>query len=393
MSVTPTFGTKSCRVCGADALAEVEGFGALPRVTSDCKPFRSGGSLAVCSGCGAVQKPADDTWRAEAAEIYGAYTPYHSSGGTEQAVFDPVRGTPRSRSAVILDRLARIRPLAETGRVLDVGCGNGALLAAFAGMKPGWDLYGHDLSEINLAQLKPIPGFRGLHTGALADVPGRYDLVTMMHSLEHFEHPAAGLADLKGLVGDGGCLLIEVPNGEATPFDLLVADHASHFTRHDLARLLADGGWGTAALSDDWVTKELSAVALPESGSAVDLPPAPAPVAVYARVRAQIGWLNAIVAEAEAAAAEGRPFGLFGTSIAATWLYGQLGDKISFFVDEDPSCQGRSLYGKPIHPPAAVPADGIVYVLLIPGVARAVAERLARTHTLDLRVPPSLLGG
>jgi hypothetical protein len=106
------------------------------------------------------------------------------------------------------------------------------------------------------------------------------------------------------------------------------------------------------------------------------------------RVRAQIDWLKAVIAGAGKAAATG-PFGLFGTSVAAMWLFGQLSDTISFFVDEDPSRRGATLFGRPVRTPAEVPDGASVYILLIPEVARMVARRLSRPG-LTLHVPPEI---
>ena len=49
------------------------------RVTSDTRPWRSGGKLAVCGECGTVVKPLDEMWRIEAGEIYAGYDLYHQS--------------------------------------------------------------------------------------------------------------------------------------------------------------------------------------------------------------------------------------------------------------------------------------------------------------------------
>ena len=84
----------TCRVCAMPALEEMAGYTELPRVTSDCKPFPSGGRLAVCIACGATQKPIDTRWQNEIAAIYRNYEPYFQSAGVEQAVFDLAKGTP-----------------------------------------------------------------------------------------------------------------------------------------------------------------------------------------------------------------------------------------------------------------------------------------------------------
>ncbi len=373
----------ACRVCGAAALDEFPQFARLPRVTSDCRPFPAGGRLAICGECAAVQKPVDARWREEAAAIYGAYDVYFQSDGVEQAVFDPATGAPRRRSAVLVDRLASNREIAETGRVLDVGCGNGALLSAFAEIRPGWRLFGHDLSEINGAALARIPGFKQLYTGSIDAVPGGFDLVTLSHSLEHFTEPVAELASLRSKLAAGGCLFIEVPDAAATPFDLLVADHVSHFTADSVSRVLARAGFDPLIVAPDWVVKELSVVV--EPGVAAWPPPSPG-TAPRRRVEGQLGWLQAVINGARVAATT-RPFGLFGTSVAAMWLFGEVGDRVEFFADEDPSRRDRQLLGRPVLHPDDVPAGATVYIPLIPSVARAVAAR-ASGSGIKFRLPP-----
>ena len=64
-------------------------------------------------------------WEAEARKIYDNYTIYHQGGGAEQSVFDVATGAASSRSSRLLHRLEGAILLAEHGRLLDIGCGNG----------------------------------------------------------------------------------------------------------------------------------------------------------------------------------------------------------------------------------------------------------------------------
>src|SRR5688572_29194352 len=130
----------NCQICQRPPLAEIEEFSQLPRVTSDCKAFRSGGSLSVCLACGATQKFADQTWLKETREIYENYELYQLSEGAEQIIY--VNGTARARSRLLLDFLLRSWSLPATGKLIDIGCGNGAALANFSSALPGWKLYG-----------------------------------------------------------------------------------------------------------------------------------------------------------------------------------------------------------------------------------------------------------
>jgi SAM-dependent methyltransferase len=345
-----------CRVCGAGTLEELKEYASLPRVTSDCKPVPPGGRIAACRTCGAVQKPTDVRWRRETASIYSDYQPYFQSGGV--------------------------------GSILDVGCGNGVLLSAFAEVRPRWRLFGHELSDLHAGALSGIPGFERLYAGSLADLPIGFDVITMIHALEHFVDPLGALQDLRPKLSDGGTLFIEVPNGEATPFDLVIADHVSHFSRRDLAHLLGRAGYCAPVIADDWVTKELSVVAMP-GRSTVPFPAPTAPVDVLRRLRAQLRWLDAVVVGAREVTRKGAPVGLFGTSVAAMWLFGQLGDDIAFFVDEDPSRQDTTLFDRPVLRPSEAPRGATVYIALIPHVARAIAKRLARPG-VEFSMPPEI---
>ena len=135
-----------CHLCGHTHVESVPKYSALRRVTSDCKPWAAGGWLGVCRACGGVQKRMDAKWRAEIEQVYSDYTIYHQSGGTEQAVFSAATGQGKARSERIVERLVQSGLACERGRLLDVGCGNGALLRACSWLMPGWSLAG---TEIN----------------------------------------------------------------------------------------------------------------------------------------------------------------------------------------------------------------------------------------------------
>lgn len=383
----------SCRICGAAALQELPEFAALARVTSDSKPWPAGGRLTVCGGCGALQKLPDAAWLAEIEAIYGAFEIYHQSGGAEQPIYDPAGNASAPRSAWLVEHLVKTLGLGGSGRLLDFGCGNGAALATFAARRPGWALSGSELSDRALPALRRIPGFTELYTCPPGDIPGRFTLITLIHSLEHLIAPVATLAELRGRVAEDGHLFVQVPDCRKTPYDLLVADHLLHFTLETLRLAGERAGYRTVALSDAVVTKELSWIGRPgpaagANGAAeTDASSGPDAAAALDLARRHVGWLAAQVAAAEALAARSPNFGIFGTSISGTWLYGVLRDRVAFFVDEDPGRINRRHMDRPILAPAALPADADVFVPLIPEVAASVVRRLAG-RTARFHTPP-----
>lgn len=380
--VDGVFAQQRCGVCGGRLVA-VAGFAALPRVTSDVKPWPAGGALGRCLTCGTARKADDPAWRRECAAIYADYAIYHQSGGEEQAVFDPASGRPMRRSDALAAALTRRAALPAQGRALDVGCGNGAFLAALSRRFDGWSLTGSDLNDRHLPVLQTIPGFDRLLPPGEAAGASTYDLVSLIHSLEHFPEPAAALRDAAAWLRDDGILLAQVPNAAANPFDLLVADHMTHFHAAGLERLGHDCGLEIVALADDWIAKELTLVARKGGAPAAVSPPAAPPPAAPPLAapppdwaESGVRWLGRLLAQADALTRNG-PIGVFGSSVAATWLFGRMPDRIAFFVDEDPARRDAVLFGRPILTPEQVPAGSVVLAPLAPVVAAAVARRLA----------------
>ena len=386
MEATTVAGEIACGICGCGTLEEMADFQILRRVTSDCRSWPAGGRIGVCRACGAVQKPADNAFLAEIDNIYRGYAIYHQGAGAEQAVFEQTSGLPASRSVKLLDTFRRHAGLAAVGRMLDVGCGNGATIRAFGQVAPGWTKAGTEFDAKYRAEVESIPNTEPLHVGGVDDVPGTFDVITMIHVLEHIVDPVDVLKTLRGKLTRDGLLLIEVPHHPANPFELLIADHRTHFTATSLTRVLAAAGYEIISIAEEWIPKELSVVARPatngpaarEANNASEgLPDPGAAAAARERISDSLAWLRNTADELRDLGASG-PVGLFGTSIAGTWLSTEAGDVIAFFVDEDPARVGRLYLGRPVHAAADVPQRSRVFVGLPPAVAAGICGRLAR---------------
>ncbi|HEY6340799.1 MAG TPA: class I SAM-dependent methyltransferase [Bryobacteraceae bacterium] len=383
--------THSCKVCANPYLAEIPEFRSLPRVTSDCMPFRPGGRLLVCGACGAAQSPSDEQWLSEIREIYNNYRPYHQAGGVEQHVADPTTGQLRRRSQILVERYLALPDVPRSGKVIDIGCGTGATLRALS-ERGGWRLYGSEIDTKNIHSLASLDGFEALYTGAPSELPGRFDLITMVHALEHFPDPVEVLRDVRNKIAPGGRLFVEVPNSDSNPFDLVIADHMMHFTPDTLCALAVRAGFKADCLATTWVAKELSLTARCSEPQADDDLRSNASFTALHRVRGQVNWLGRFVDTSREASAAARSFGLFGTSIVATWLSSFLGDSVSFFVDEDPNRAGGTYLGRPVIHPSQVQQGSVVYLALIPEIAAKVELRL-RSTIPELRLPPANLSG
>ena len=372
----------TCGVCAASAVRELPSYVRLPRVTSDCKPWPAGGTLNICESCGTIQKTPDAKWLEEIRRIYEAYQIYHLSGGAEQVIFSAA-GQAVPRSHTLVDFLVSKLPQRERGRLIDLGCGNGSALASFSRALPAWRFDGSELSDRALPILRTIPGFETLYTG---EVPQQaYDVVSMIHSLEHYVSPHHGLSQAAALLAPGGTLFVEVPDAETSPFDLLVADHRTHFTRASLGMLAARAAMEPDYLNNNLVPKENTLLA--HRGTKPHDAPAD-PEAGLKIVTRTLAWLEDVVDAATRLASRSSGIGIFGTSISAMWLYGAVRDQVDFFVDEDRSRVGQDFEGRPIRAPQDVPPGAAVFVPLASGVAERVIARLRGGNAEYLSPPP-----
>lgn len=380
--------SEECRVCGDTRFVVFDAYRRFRRVTSDCRAFRSGGELRLCRACGTVQKKVTEQWLAEIVEIYRDYAAYYQSEGEEQAVFDPRTHCMRPRSEIVLERLIESVALEGGSAALDIGCGTGVTLKALSRFFPTCRLYGHDLDRRNEERLRSIPNFEQLYTCNLEDIPECFDLVILSHVLEHFPEPLEILRVLLGKLRKKARLLIQVCDVERNPFDLLVADHLMHFSAKSLRRIVETAGYHVELLATDWVAKELTCVAriegTPAAADKSDLDATDA----ASRVSEALDWLQRFLRAAEEAAECNRSMGIFGTSVAATWLASSLSGRYDFFVDEDPGRIGRLHLGKPILPPNKVPAGSSVFLALALEVAHAVAQRLRGARFRLVEPPP-----
>jgi cyclopropane fatty-acyl-phospholipid synthase-like methyltransferase len=366
--------TSRCLACDSTHLYENSLFSALPRVTSDCVPFAAGGRIAVCLDCGLIQKPTDDAWKKDIAAIYGAYAMYSLTEGSDQILFSS-GGTRADTIAAILQKEL---PADFAGHVIDIGCGTGGFLKAFGARFKKARLYGKEISDSNLKYLEKIPNFQTLYTADGGAIEQRFDLITSIHCFEHLYEYRAFFDEIAAIRTPDTKVFLQVPDIATSPFDLVIADHAGHFSRETLHACL--GRYVDHYEVHRHMDKELSAIIRPHASHPTpDGVPARTATDHRATLDAHVDYLAGFLAHIDQRA--GARFGVYGTTIAGAWLASAFGDRIACYVDDDSLKHGKKLFGKDVVPPSSVP-EGLPIVMPFGAATRQKILR-ANPHLAD----------
>ena len=163
---------------------------------------------------------------------------------------------------------------AEARSGLDIGCGAGKQLEVMAG-------------QLDLAagvepdpQARQVAGARGLtvHSGTAEALPPeiagqQWDVIVMLHVLEHCLDPLRALRNAHALLRPGGLLVVETPNNACLGLHLAqeswhwldVPRHLNFFTEASLKEACTQAGfhhcmtefWGyTRQFNHDWIATE-----------------------------------------------------------------------------------------------------------------------------------------
>jgi len=164
-------------------------------------------------------------------------------------------------------RLQAIERVAPTGRLLDVGCGDGAFL--LAAKDRGWSVAGTEISAAAAALASDALG-QPVFRGEVWEVDYRersFDAITLWHALEHTTQPLRVLKAARSLLAPGGRLVVAVPNADNRVMQLAyrlargrkphlfsIRDrelHLYHFTVPSLSYVLARAGFACDEIGPD----------------------------------------------------------------------------------------------------------------------------------------------
>ena len=294
----------------------------LKLVTSDCKNSKLKLDIFQCLQCGLVQKQIDEFFHNESRRIYDEYEAYHQAGGKDQKIYQS--NNHGDRSQLIYQSLKNFI-FSDRGNLLEIGCGNGNFLRNFQESNKYWNLWGSELNDSNKELINDLPNTI-FYSGDLAELNKKFDFIVMIHVLEHIINPREFINNLKSKLKKDGKIFIQVPNLEESFFDILIADHCSHFTFDSIKRIFEEEGYEILN-SEEIINKEISLlVQLSDNNHEKKTKP------TFFEIGKRISWLEKFK---DITKSNSQKTIIFGSSISATWIACELDNNFEFYVDED----------------------------------------------------------
>ena len=377
-------GVDTCPLCGGRDVRPFNQYG--PRCLVGDYHITTGHVENVwCARCGLGWNRLMMTDEALAA-FYAGYTKKVASEEEDDLLF----GTADAEVETLTASQARFvaeHVTAPQGRVLDIGCGKGSFLKSFKAVRAGWQYVGVEPSR-DEAALARRDGTLEIHEGMFGTVPlerDSFDLVAIMHVLEHVSRPADVVRQMRDIIKPGGLLFVEVPHTLDLNmfYDVLLFEHLYHFQPATLAWLLQREGFDVV-VHDPSTPYGAQRVIARKRETAVDDLPFPAVDMADGVRRWTALWssMNALAAKGAERAKAGQRVGVFGAGMtAATWLvHSAIHDApLVGLFDESPWKIGRTLFDRAIYALDDLKTKQVDFVMLatMPRSQAIVARKVA----------------
>lgn len=369
----------SCILCKGRTI-EISQFRELNNVTSDTKPYPNITSLTCCEVCGHVQKDVNEYFRQCVKQIYKDYEIFKLSGGVEQVMFSADGA--ESRSKILAKWLKDQISLDSSHSILDFGCGDCSALCSFAEIFPEAKLFGYEIEHMPRPKTNNLPNFKEIIVSDKFEPIRKFDFISLIHCLEHLENPKEALINIHNFLTDEGYIFIEVPDINKSEYDILIADHVSHFSLDMLIELVEAVGFEIVCSTSTAIAKELTILAKKSVPKAQNIKPN------RSRFVKNIDYVSNLVnvhiktiSKCKSIIKDEKKIGIFGSSIAAMWLWGELKKGVSLFIDEDANKHGSTSEFDIISPQKV--KEG--YTVIVP-MAQEVADKIVSKYSSNNKI-------
>ena len=322
--------TYNCPIC--EKLSDEIFRSSLPFcVRSDWTPIESKFHLFYCDECDHLFK--DDETVINGCD-YESYELWGNEKSGDKIIFENGLATV-GKSEKIFDFLNLKIENFEHKSVLDFGCQRGAFLSQIK--NHGGSLAGLDVSE---KYREAIEGLGSIYYGPGDKINKKFDVMTLIHVLEHLVNLKKSLVDIKNALENRGNVFIQVPDVVNQPTDIYVIDHKYHFSKQSLLRsfrVLADLNENHF---ENLVPGELTSIHREGHDQ---------PQEKFKSLTGVVSQLLAIERTVRTINSGVEKVAVYGAGMLGSLFFANMEERVSYFVDDDPKQAGKTLHGRPIY--------------------------------------------
>ena len=220
-----------CPICRSHDTYPLPVPGRGQAVLSDGRVIARPQAKQGCRRCGAAFHAA----ALSAADVDAFYDREYSLAANSLA-------TGEERAGAYADWIAATLGPLGVAKVLDVGCGSGALLEALSSRNPGIAAVG--LDPALAADRLPSAGKPALRRGRIESIgpDENFDLMVAVNVIEHIFRPVCFLLQLRERLRPNGRIVLICPAADPPNLELLFFDHLTTFTCPALAMVAHQAG-------------------------------------------------------------------------------------------------------------------------------------------------------
>jgi len=210
-----------------------------------------------CQKCGLIYRnPILD--EKEKDLLYEHFRDVELRGENKYEYFQKITSLPPEQSENYQKCVFLEKHISEKGDVLDVGCGAGVFLYAFKNYFSEWKTLGIEPTT-EFADVAKENGINIIYGYLKEDtLDTKFDLITLIHVLEHMDNFEEMLSMLKNYLKKDGLLYIEVPSAKDIGYlpgshDRFMCQHDVIFSKEVLENILTKLGYSIVA-SEDFIS-------------------------------------------------------------------------------------------------------------------------------------------
>ena len=334
---------KNCLICNNKKLNKAIKPNTKIFLSSDFKKFLFSPKYLICESCGTISKEISIKFKKIINKIYKNYKSFDFFNEIDQIKYgfsSNNSNISKHRCEILVDYLYKyLNKKNKKINFLDYGAGNGAMMYNFGKKFAKANLNALDVNKKKYSKIRKIKNFnKFFNLNEFKKTKEKFDIVTLIHVLEHSLNPLNDLKLIKSKLNESGILIIQVPNIKMNPFDLIVMDHTYHFNKESLVALLTKGGYKILKLNSNLIKSEITIICKKTKKNPVLKKISKKNyLSIIEYHQRNTKYLNNYIDLVKKKHFD--YLAIFGTSIAGSWLAYNLNQGDFIFVDDNPNRQ------------------------------------------------------